>query len=159
MLLKHAENIVLQPRRMPKLHGVSMSLRQLSKEFVESVAIFAQHRWQLPKNGAQMFFEWRDSLKENCDRLRLDFQLFHLRNEAASLHSLNEPIRSAVVPRSHALFERQPVKSGIDFDGVELGRVKLQMLARRQSFGIKRASPALVNPATGADKKPSHALI
>src|SRR5437868_170030 len=97
-VFKQVENFVIEPRRMAEFNGVSMALRQLPEEFVQAVVIFAQHRRQLPENGPEMFLEWRDTLKENGYRLRLDVQLFHLGNEAASFHGINKAARSGIVP-------------------------------------------------------------
>src|SRR2546421_74716 len=78
-----SEDVVVEPRRMYKLDGVFMLLRQLTKECVEALTIFVEHRRQLPENLAETCLHGVDALKENGDGFRFYVQFLHLRYDAA----------------------------------------------------------------------------
>src|SRR5213075_1155982 len=72
MLFEEIEDFGVQPGGVTKFDGVSVSLRQLAKKYVQSGRVLAQHRRQLPKNRARMFLQGRDALKKNGDGFGFD---------------------------------------------------------------------------------------
>jgi hypothetical protein len=145
------------PRSVPELDGMAMLLWHQLEKAVEALGIEPKVRRQLPQNRAALFLQQIRAVEENLDGLALDVELFHLSDEAAALHRKNESVRRAIPPALHHGLQWEPIKSRVDFDGVESHCVIFQLARPSDLRRIKSAGPSFVNPSAGPDKNSLHA--
>jgi hypothetical protein len=156
---KHVEDVIIEPGRMAEFDGVTILPGQGGQKAVEPFRVFVESGRQLPKNRSEMLSQRRDAFEVDSDGFSGHVQFFHLRDETASLSREDKAVRRAIMPATDHFFAGQTVECRVQFDGGELGMIKVEVFTRWESFRIKRAAgPRFVRPTTRAYPQLPHVL-
>ncbi len=113
---------------------VGRELREEGFEDGEEVALRfefgAIEEWELENERAEFFFEDGGGVEKFGEVGGSVFKEFVVGDDVGNLEGKNEVGRSLVVPLLDGFRAERAVEGGIDFDGVEAGRVKGEAVLR-----------------------------
>src|ERR1700681_3702410 len=145
---------------MPELETVTTFFRKQFEERCETVGGGVKLRWQLKQDRPGLFTEQRQAALEQfkaVDRVRC--YSFPVGDEFGPLPGEHEIIPCLLPPASDGFRRRRSIEHAIEFGGLKLAGVILQLALDRQTLWKKRPAPGIVMPSRGADQDAGHGIV